>query len=737
MPATAIHEPQVDAAALYDALDAAKQGSWRELASQLAIPHSTFSRLRGGNAPESFGRVMQLVRFLDADVDDFLTGCGCEDCDDCGEATVTDLVVVGATDLTIADRDTAWDGPGASSRVFDFCTDEDGEVDVACMSQAFLWRTDDEDGTARAHYKLGYVDVIDGELQIVPRGAAAAAARIDQTDLPSEDERDRVAARLCSVYEAIQAEIDDWPDCPLSEDGATLGLLQGEPNVDGTVDPVPVEGPVVFEGMWTGDLRFFPLNVFTWESTVPVPIILDLVDGDHTGRTVGMVTAFERQVDGDTASIVATAGELSGSSDPDTQAAVRRAVELLTDGAVGVSIRWDFDPEDFDGLTPEDIDEMEWEEFEEMLSDASLRVRHVAIVDTAAFAGAKLSITGTLALAAASSVPALPAPHFGQWKAKGLQPLTVDLDGRVWGIVAPSGACHRSDLSGFKGCYLYPGEADSSLSQFHTKQAWLDDGRLVRVGTLTFEGLHAVRTGSRWGSVEEMQRHREDSTSVFALVRAWPTPYGLAVSGTVVDGLTRQQVMQAIGCGASVEMWRNRTVGVHLAPTEAWAVAASAGEGLAEGEVIEFTTGVKLEAGEGVEEAVADEANAEATFFTAGASSGSATDVRVEAIERSLSRIERALADLLIDRMAAAIPEPPALQVDDPEDGPEEEPAAGPDADEPAGEPSASGDDPDDGPETAEPEPDPEPDGGNHDEPGDPADVPADPPPVEEPATDA
>lgn len=59
-----------------------------------------------------------------------------------------------------------------------------------------------------------------------------------------------------------------------------------------------VSGPVTFEGMWTGDQRMLPYGVLTWDDDLlPIPIIWDREDGDHSGMTVGSISSLER-VDG-------------------------------------------------------------------------------------------------------------------------------------------------------------------------------------------------------------------------------------------------------------------------------------------------------------------------------------------------------------------------------------------------------------------------------------------------------
>jgi hypothetical protein len=118
---------------------------------------------------------------------------------------------------------------------------------------------------------------------------------------------------------------------------------------------------------------------------------------------------------------------------------------------------------------------------------------------------------------------------------------------------------------------------------FHTgSEITLSDGSRTRVGALTIGGKHIDANLARQGvSFQDVNRHRDDANTVFAMVRAWETPYGLAISGVVMPGVDRDTLMRAMTLAPSVELWpagRGRTlVGVHLVPTPAWPVAASAG----------------------------------------------------------------------------------------------------------------------------------------------------------------
>lgn len=131
--------------------------------------------------------------------------------------------VTGATDLPVAPREHQWEGQAALDRVFDFYTDDEGNVDVQGVSRAFLWRDNDADSTLRGSYSLGFADIIDGVLRIIPRGVAATAGGrgVDATDIP-EDAKRRLRTRVCALYDRVRREFDTWPACPFDQ-GSNAG----------------------------------------------------------------------------------------------------------------------------------------------------------------------------------------------------------------------------------------------------------------------------------------------------------------------------------------------------------------------------------------------------------------------------------------------------------------------------------------------------------------------------------
>ncbi|ATN93750.1 capsid maturation protease and MuF-like fusion protein [Streptomyces phage Abt2graduatex2] len=124
--------------------------------------------------------------------------------------------VTGAVDLPVADRDRTWDGDAAATRVFEWAGDDPGMI-----GDAFAYRDDSKDPLTKAAYKLGYADVLDGVLTIIPAGVAAALGALNGArggvDLP-EDERDDVRARLEAVRSHVieETEDDDMEDLTAS-----------------------------------------------------------------------------------------------------------------------------------------------------------------------------------------------------------------------------------------------------------------------------------------------------------------------------------------------------------------------------------------------------------------------------------------------------------------------------------------------------------------------------------------
>lgn len=157
--------------------------------------------------------------------------------------------VAGLVELPVADRGMEWDGAAAKRRVFEACTDGAGTVDVACVSRAFLWRDPDADPTTMGAYSLGFADMVDGELRIVPRGVAATAGGrgVDAADIPG-DGKEQVKTRICSLYEQIRAVYEDWPVCPFGETARSAILAAAAAHRSSVVYPASLFGRLPKDG---------------------------------------------------------------------------------------------------------------------------------------------------------------------------------------------------------------------------------------------------------------------------------------------------------------------------------------------------------------------------------------------------------------------------------------------------------------------------------------------------------
>lgn len=98
--------------------------------------------------------------------------------------------------------DRPWEGDAAARRVFTAAGFDTDEPDLALARQAFL-TYDAERPELRGSYKLGFADIVDGELMAMPAGMRQAASRIPQTDVP-EDVQERARQALDRLVARMQ-----------------------------------------------------------------------------------------------------------------------------------------------------------------------------------------------------------------------------------------------------------------------------------------------------------------------------------------------------------------------------------------------------------------------------------------------------------------------------------------------------------------------------------------------------
>lgn len=326
--------------------------------------------------------------------------------------------------------------------------------------------------------------LIDRAKELLAEGAVGVsiATDMDPATAPSQEEIDAlIDAEDWPGLDKLMEDADIRPrhvaivDTPAFS-GAYLGLAE-----DGTL-----AGPVVFEGLPTGDMRMLRVDSLKWDADLlPIPIIFDLTEGDHTGVTVGHIDRLER------------------------------VTGVLDEPAVPI----------------------------------------------------------------AASMSSYPAGLFTEPQPGPMSFETIDGFTRYYGMLAPTGVCHK----GRQGCYTYKG---ADLGYFHSgAKVPLDDGTYVRVGRIVSGGVHTDSTVNASGhflDYDEALARTDDARRTVAMGRCFDTPKGLLFSGVLlpdVDPLT------VAGGAPSVELWPNKRGKLELKTAllvnqPAWPVAASVGAGI-------------------------------------------------------------------------------------------------------------------------------------------------------------
>lgn len=394
--------------------------------------------------------------------------------------------------------------------------------------------------------------------------------------------------------------------------------------------PIQVAGVLAVEDEPTGDGRLFTGGSFQWDGILPIAIIWDRDDGDHSGATLGSITSIERRDNG----VIWGEGELSESEDPETQAAVLRVQELLEEGAVGVSLRFDsqvceirvkrelieLDAVEEASADPPDLEEDEDGEriivaryaADDVLEvTTSCRVRHLAIVDTAAMVGARISIAASGAITASALAGdwsgrewMFDDPQFGEPSTdsrlrydpdRGLWscPPTLTDDGHYFGHVTPMGICLRGRPD---RCLTPP---DGDLEGFMRGRAPAAGGR--RTGVVTLSRRHGNGHCSTGVGILEATKFYDGGWGG-ADVRVGRDRYGIWFSGMARPGIAEDDAYKLCACDVSGH-WEYPLNGVKTRATLVGLPAVDVG-GFPKGYLThsEFMNGLAASAGIDVEE---------------------------------------------------------------------------------------------------------------------------------------
>lgn len=128
------------------------------------------------------------------------------------------------TGLPVADRNAAWDSGAAAKRVADYAR-TNGALDPAKYGKAFLYRDAGADAATAAAYKLGYADIVNGRLTIIPKGVFAVAGALQGARTPLQvpsAERAGLRSAVERLYGRLASALkDDTIKAPWKDDEKT------------------------------------------------------------------------------------------------------------------------------------------------------------------------------------------------------------------------------------------------------------------------------------------------------------------------------------------------------------------------------------------------------------------------------------------------------------------------------------------------------------------------------------
>lgn len=128
-----------------------------------------------------------------------------------------------------------------------------------------------------------------------------------------------------------------------------------------------------------------------------------------------------------------------------------------------------------------------------------------------------------------------PRDWFDDPQLAGKTPLTIDVDGRVYGHLAAWGECHR-DVT-MRECVLAP-RSQMEYAPFHLGYVMTEEDEMLRVGKIVMDTRHAA-IGMNYVTAA---LHYDNTGDEVAVVRAGEDQFGIWVAGAVVPEATPKKV---------------------------------------------------------------------------------------------------------------------------------------------------------------------------------------------------
>lgn len=355
-------------------------------------------------------------------------------------------------------------------------------------------------------------------------------------------------------------------------------------NSDGSADVTETdaewEGPLIFEGQFTGDGRFIDNSAISWDdSQFPMPLRYAPEDiGAHGGaQVVGLINSLERRPDGGIwgRGIIDTSTELGAQTYHGLQKGTIKGVSADLD-AVELEVRvkkeiYDafqnlmdaiMNDEEIPEETPEVTDGYvkvaEYASDDEVMFITGSRFRAATLVDIPAFVGAYVALTeggeplvettpNAYAMVAAGG-PVYPSASVFTAELDEPTPITVTKDGRIFGHIALWGTCH----TGFQNSCVTPPYSATNYAWFRTGALQTAEGTEVPVGHITMATGHAPAAMS----AAPAAAHYDNTGAVVADVAAGEDRHGIWIAGALRSDLSETELRELRSAPLSGD-WRS------------------------------------------------------------------------------------------------------------------------------------------------------------------------------------
>ena len=352
--------------------------------------------------------------------------------------------------------------------------------------------------------------------------------------------------------------------------GVTISAsdMEDEPNTDDRY--AAWDGVLTLEGAESGDGRMFTYGSLSWDR-LPIPLMYQPANtGGHTGSVmVGQINEVYRK-----GNQVYGSGIIDVAALHDGFEIGKEVYRLMSEGFLsGVSV-------DVDQVKDGDVQKVYAPDASPLDKPRMLvfnrgRIRGATLVAFPAFTEARIALTGDIMTASimgdlgmelldcgCDGQPLTAATHTitiadvppAAWFSKPTDvelkgALTITDEGRVYGLLAPSGVTHRSvkrkvpmktvDYTRFMKGETIVASTDGSTGR-------------VKTGVVTFDCGHADTDPNVYGTLENRRMHYDNSCSVFADITIGEDPeLGVWVAGAVKPFATSEQIQRAMSCTLS------------------------------------------------------------------------------------------------------------------------------------------------------------------------------------------